>query len=80
MARARRRSSHSNRVSPDSAGLDERTIFSFTISFRPGESSFPPDRYGGEFNRAIQSASTFGNAVVAIRGHSDPTKAPGDEK
>jgi ABC-type nitrate/sulfonate/bicarbonate transport system substrate-binding protein len=59
---------------PDSVGLDDQTILSFTISFEPNQSAFPPDRYGAEFNRAIQSASTFGNAVVVIRGHSDPTK------
>lgn len=60
---------------PDSAGLDDRTILSFTIRFEPNQSEFPSDRYGAEFNRAIQSASTFGNAVVVIRGHSDPTKS-----
>ncbi len=59
---------------PDSVGLDDRTIFSFTISFEPNQYEFSSDQYGAEFNRAIQSASTFGNAVVAIRGHSDPTK------
>lgn len=59
---------------PDSAGLDERTILSFTINFEPNQNEFSADQYGAEFNRAIQSASTFGNAVVVIRGHSDPTK------
>jgi outer membrane protein OmpA-like peptidoglycan-associated protein len=59
---------------PDSDVMDDQTIVSFTISFEPNQSEFPPDRYGAEFNRAIQSASTFGNAVVVIRGHSDPTK------
>ncbi len=54
--------------------LDERTIVSFTINFEPNQSTFSADRYGSEFHRAIESASTFGNAVVAIRGHSDPTK------
>jgi outer membrane protein OmpA-like peptidoglycan-associated protein/ABC-type nitrate/sulfonate/bicarbonate transport system substrate-binding protein len=56
------------------AELDDRTIVSFTISFDPNQASFSSDRYGSEFNRAIQSASTFGNAVVVIRGHSDPTQ------
>jgi outer membrane protein OmpA-like peptidoglycan-associated protein len=59
---------------PDSEGLDDQTILSFTIRFEPNQADFPTDRYGAEFNRAIQSASTFGNAVVVIRGHSDPTK------
>lgn len=56
------------------AELDDRTIVSFTINFEPNQSAFSSDRYGAEFNRAIQSASTFGNAVVLIRGHADPTK------
>ncbi len=56
------------------AEMDDKTIVSFTITFEPNQSSFSADRYGAEFNRAIQSASTFGNAVVLIRGHADPTK------
>ncbi|MEE8451791.1 MAG: hypothetical protein V3R99_07740 [Thermoguttaceae bacterium] len=60
-------------IFPDS-DLDDRTLVSFTINFEPNQVAFPADRYGAEFNRAIQSASTFGNAVVVIRGHSDPTK------
>jgi outer membrane protein OmpA-like peptidoglycan-associated protein len=60
---------------PGSDVLDDRTIVSFTIRFQPNQPDFSADRYGAEFNRAIQSASTFGNAVVVIRGHADPTKA-----
>ncbi|MFV1964190.1 MAG: hypothetical protein ACC628_02115 [Pirellulaceae bacterium] len=54
--------------------LDPNTIVSFTISFEPNQTQFSIDRYGAEFNRALQSASTFGGAAVVIRGHSDPTK------
>lgn len=54
--------------------LDTNTIVSFTISFEPNQTDFSVDRYGAEFNRALQSASTFGGAAVVIRGHSDPTK------
>lgn len=50
------------------------TIVSFTISFEPNQTDFSVDRYGAEFNRALQSASTFGGAAVVIRGHADPTK------
>lgn len=55
--------------------LDDKTIVSFTIKFDPNKPDFSPDRYGPEFNRAIQAASTFGNAAIEIRGHADPTKA-----
>ena len=54
--------------------LDTNTIVSFTISFEPNQNEFSVDQYGAEFNRALQSASTFGGAAVVIRGHSDPTK------
>jgi ABC-type nitrate/sulfonate/bicarbonate transport system substrate-binding protein len=54
--------------------LDTNTIVSFTISFEPNQNEFSADRYGAEFNRALKAASTFGNARVVIRGHSDPTK------
>ncbi len=60
---------------PGSDVLDDRTIVSFTINFDPNQSDFSADTYGADFNRAIQSASTFGNAVIVIRGHADPTKA-----
>ncbi len=54
--------------------LDSNTIVSFTINFEPNQNEFSPDRYGAEFNRALEAASTFGNARLVIRGHSDPTK------
>jgi hypothetical protein len=54
--------------------LDPNTIVSFTIDFEPNQADFSVDRYGAEFQRALQSASTFGGAAVVIRGHSDPTK------
>ncbi len=56
------------------ANLDANTIVSFTINFEPNEQEFSADRYGAEFNRALKAASTFGNARVVVRGHSDPTK------
>jgi hypothetical protein len=58
--------------------LDDRTIVMFTISFEPNQERFDADDYGPDFLRAVQAASTFGNAVVAIRGHSDPTKTLSD--
>lgn len=54
--------------------LDSNTIVSFTINFEPNQQEFSADRYGAEFTRALKAASTFGNARVVIRGHSDPTK------
>lgn len=54
--------------------LDANTIVSFTINFEPNQQEFSADRYGAEFARAVKAASTFGNARIVIRGHSDPTK------
>lgn len=54
--------------------LDDRTILSFTINFEPNQDTFSTDQYGAEFQRVVELASKYGNAVVAIRGHSDPTK------
>ena len=53
--------------------LDEGTIASFTINFEPNQTDFSVDRYGAEFDRALQAASTFGGAAIIIRGHADPT-------
>jgi hypothetical protein len=58
---------------PDSE-LESRTILSFVIVFKANQNDFSIEQYGPDFDRAIKTASTFGNAVVLIRGHSDPTK------
>ena len=54
--------------------LDDRTIVSFTINFKPNQTEFSAVQYAAEFSRVIETADKFGNAVVAIRGHADPTK------
>jgi len=58
----------------DSGALDDRTILSFTIGFEANQITFSPEQYGAEFQRVVELASKFGNAVIAIRGHSDPSK------
>ncbi|MHC5053983.1 MAG: ABC transporter substrate-binding protein [Planctomycetota bacterium] len=55
-------------------GLDDRTIVSFTISFEPNQNTFSSERYGVEYQRVVETADKYGNAVIAVRGHSDPTK------
>ncbi len=54
--------------------LDERTILSFTIAFQPNQKEFSAEQYGAEYKRVVELADKFGNAVIAIRGHADPTK------
>lgn len=55
-------------------GLDDKTIYAFTINFDANQTGFSAGQYGVEFQRVVETADRFGNAVIAIRGHSDPTK------
>ncbi len=54
--------------------LDERTILSFTINFDANQMSFEAAQYGVEYQRVVEMADKYGNAVIAVRGHADPTK------
>lgn len=54
--------------------LDSRTIVSFTINFEPNQENFGSEQYGAEYQRVVETADRFGNAVIAIRGHADPSK------
>jgi len=66
------RLAESTNLFPDDE-LDDRTILSFVINFKANQKDFAIDQYGADFDRAIKTASTFGNAAIMIRGHSDPT-------
>jgi ABC-type nitrate/sulfonate/bicarbonate transport system substrate-binding protein len=52
----------------------EQKIFEFVINFEPNSTEFSEVKYGADFQRALEQASLFGNAVVAIRGHADPRR------
>jgi len=52
---------------------EDNIILTFTVSFEPNQSAFTAAQYGKDFQRALEAASTFGNAVMAIGGHADPT-------
>lgn len=54
--------------------LDENTIYEFSINFAPNQESFSASQYGIEFQKVVELSEKYGNAVVAVRGHSDPTK------
>lgn len=55
--------------------LDERTLYAFSINFEANQSEFSATVYGAEFQRVVELASKFANAVIAVRGHADPTKS-----
>ena len=54
--------------------LDDNTLISFTIQFEANQDTFSETQYREEFDRVIELASRFGNAAVAIKGHTDPSK------
>ncbi len=59
----------------NSAGaLDDSTIYSFTVGFEPNQDSFSEAQYGTDFDKVLSLATEYGGAVIAVRGHSDPTK------
>jgi hypothetical protein len=47
------------------------TLYSFSVMFKGGESRFDEANYGPHFQRAIEQASLFGNAVMSLRGHAN---------
>lgn len=57
-----------------SGGLDSNTLISFSIQFSANQTDFNTDIYNAEFQRVVEILSKAGNAVVAVRGHSDPSQ------
>lgn len=47
-------------------------LFSFDLSYAPNQGDFPADQYSDAFARITDYANTYGGALVAIEGHSDP--------
>jgi len=54
--------------------LDDNTIYEFSINFAPNQQEFSATQYGVEFQKVSELSAKYGNAVIAVRGHSDPTK------
>jgi ABC-type nitrate/sulfonate/bicarbonate transport system substrate-binding protein/outer membrane protein OmpA-like peptidoglycan-associated protein len=52
----------------------DKLIFTFIVTFDQNQSEFSEREYAREFKRAGELASLFGNALVVVRGHCDPTK------
>jgi ABC-type nitrate/sulfonate/bicarbonate transport system substrate-binding protein/outer membrane protein OmpA-like peptidoglycan-associated protein len=51
---------------------EEGTLFVVEIAFAPNQSTFSTDQYADAYQSALKIAQTYGGAVVAIEGHSDP--------
>ena len=58
----------------EDAVLDEKTLISFTIQFDANQNTFSATQYSSEFDRVVELASKYGNAAIAIKGHSDPSR------
>ncbi len=54
--------------------LNDNTIYEFSINFQPNQQDFSATQYGVEFQKIVELGSKYGNAVIAVRGHSDPSK------
>lgn len=54
--------------------LDDRTIYAFTIPFEPNQMNFPLRQYSKEFQEIVELCSKYGNAVLVVRGHADPSQ------
>jgi hypothetical protein len=61
------------RISAEFKPDPEKKIYEFLVSFPPNEKQFSEAEYGMHFQRALEAASLFGNTVVAVRGHADPS-------
>jgi outer membrane protein OmpA-like peptidoglycan-associated protein len=60
-------------IEAESTTWDGGTLFMVEINFDPNQASFDAARYAADYDKALKLASTFGGAVVAVEGHSDPT-------
>ncbi len=54
--------------------LDQNTIYEFSINFKPNQEEFSAVQYGAEFQKVVELSAKYASAVIAVRGHSDPTK------
>lgn len=52
-------------------GLDDDSLFSFQINFKPNQSAFSSTVYEESFKKVIELAATYAGAVITIEGHSD---------
>src|SRR5262249_26014333 len=50
-----------------------KPIYSFTISFEPDKPEFSVEKYGADFQRAVELSKLYGDAIIEIRGHADGT-------
>src|SRR5262249_45646306 len=52
---------------------DEDIVYSFEVTFGRDSADFPEAQYGEHYQRALELASLYGNTIVSIRAHADPS-------
>ncbi len=53
---------------------EKDTIYSFTIYFDPDDPNFDLKKYAKDFQKVVDDQALYGNAVIIVRGHADPTR------
>ena len=51
---------------------EEGTLFNIEINFEPNQSDFPEAQYAKYYEEALKISQTYGGALIAVEGHSDP--------
>ncbi len=54
--------------------LNDDTIISFVIHFKPNQTDFPASMYKDKFDKVLEIANTFPGSIITIEGHSDNLK------
>ncbi|CCN40091.1 putative ABC-type nitrate/sulfonate/bicarbonate transport system, periplasmic components [Vibrio nigripulchritudo FTn2] len=52
--------------------LDDDTLYSFDVFFRPNQRGFDSSLYQSEFDKVIELSAIYSGAVIIVEGHSDP--------
>lgn len=53
--------------------LADNVIYSVVITFDPNQNEFSSVQYGAQFKKILELVQQYGNGVIAVRGHTDPT-------
>lgn len=53
---------------------EKGVIYSFNVYFGGNQSTFPEAQYAKDFQRAVEQASLFGNAMISMRGHANASE------
>lgn len=53
--------------------LDDRTVYVFTITFGENSTDWDASKYEEHIDKAARMAAKFGNGVIGLRAHADPT-------